>query len=264
MPGPLLRFNTSSRSSSRQGQVPSSSPRLPPSPLPRFLPPSHYAAAAGISNLNYREDHSRKENEAPQAGPTSGVYESDSSNSSFEFKSNAGNQFTIASSQETPLSSNSKARRRSVVGDLPKVEASLVPSLRDTIDRMTRPHAVSQDPQVDELDESQLRSPTPSSQIRPLSRYAVSQNTYSPNPTGTDPGSYVYTPQPQPPSTPRTPKQTSLPKPALKTSLKSPRSVPKSPDPGYYPEVTRTPKRNVIDIEQGKVRIPSFLSEVST
>ncbi|KAF9466836.1 hypothetical protein BDZ94DRAFT_1250917 [Collybia nuda] len=127
-----------------------------------FLPPSYYAAAAGISFSNSEKSSSRSEHsEFSEATPSisskdgSGdpqvyhntfmpvSYASESgatSDSSFEFRPSIGSQYSTSggdryiSSSKTPVRSN----RQSHITGLPQLETHLLPSLRDTIDRMTR------------------------------------------------------------------------------------------------------------------------------
>ncbi|GLB42761.1 hypothetical protein LshimejAT787_1202100 [Lyophyllum shimeji] len=136
---PLGRSSTG-RSKSRS-PLPPSTYQISLSPRP-FLPPSHYAAAAGIP---YRADK-----EANDAGDTYGdpndhytglfmpvAYPSDAestSDSSLDLKANSLND----EKPSTQSSAGQRGRRQSLINDLPQLEANLLPSLRDTIHRMTR------------------------------------------------------------------------------------------------------------------------------
>lgn len=71
---------------------------------PTFFPPSHYAAAAGIVYSKPVNDYSFKDEQ-----------------------------------MEKDRGFSERERRKSQLGDLPLLEAQLLPSLRDTVDRMTNP-----------------------------------------------------------------------------------------------------------------------------
>ncbi|KAJ6558143.1 hypothetical protein B0H19DRAFT_129835 [Mycena capillaripes] len=141
---PLARANTSTRSKSR-------SP-LPPSPRPpTFLPPSHYAEAGGLSpkpparndSLTSSSDYTqhRPQLESRRNSAFMPISSKDS-DSSFEFGQNQkpkpveSKRFSISSGGSKAAS---RSKRESHMTNLPLVEAQLLPSLRDTIDRMTRP-----------------------------------------------------------------------------------------------------------------------------
>ena len=136
---PLARTLTA-RSKSR-------SPIPPTKKAPNYLPPSHYAAAAGIAYTpSSRSESSESSNSThfpasddipPDAEveyespfmPVSYAPESETASvSSFEFKSANRLQFGGASSLK-------REKRQSRIEDL---ETQLLPSLKDTIDRMTR------------------------------------------------------------------------------------------------------------------------------
>ena len=141
-------------------------PRFPASPLqpatPRpFLPPSHYAAAGGfstsfsnksgqqtvdaVSPKSSRRDHTPRtysKNAAP-VSRTPQVQDSDSFSEVISF-------------QEIPSPrTNSHLRREASRASIPDLETQLLPSLRDTIDRMTRPPSTSFDPAPSYLDDAQ-------------------------------------------------------------------------------------------------------------
>ncbi|KAF7361401.1 DH domain-containing protein [Mycena sanguinolenta] len=138
---PLARSNTSARSKSR-------SP-LPQSPRPpTFLPPSHYAEAGGLSprplarndSLTSSPDsHSQRHAKSESRRGSVFMPISSNSDSSFEFcqksKPAENKRFSISSKS----ASKNTSKRESHMTNLPFVEAQLLPSLRDTIDRMTRP-----------------------------------------------------------------------------------------------------------------------------
>ncbi|KAJ7207982.1 hypothetical protein GGX14DRAFT_455073 [Mycena pura] len=137
---PLPRVSTSSRSKSR-------SP-LPASPRPpTFLPPSHYAVAGGLSPrpLAARKDSltSSLDNHSPLESRRNSVFMPISSNSdsSFEFCQKADTKRSSSGSKGGGKNAGSSRSKKceSHMMNLPLVEAHLLPSLRDTIDRMTRP-----------------------------------------------------------------------------------------------------------------------------
>ncbi|KAK7028337.1 DH domain-containing protein [Favolaschia claudopus] len=183
----LARANTTTRNKSR-------SP-LPQSPRPQtFLPPSHYAEAGGLS------PRPRDPNDSQASNSDSGTYSdyynplderrssafmpiSSNSDSSFEFRETPKpvehNRFSVAHGSKTPRNSS---KRESHMKNLPLVEAQLLPSLRDTIHRMTqppsRPAASRALPEYD-MDETESLSYVPtSSQISGVS--SDSQNILQP------------------------------------------------------------------------------------
>lgn len=178
------------------------------SPRP-FLPPSHYAIAGGFPLPTPKP--------APDASslppgnnfiPIS--YQSDSSDSSFDYKP----------AKDSP-DSNMRTKRASQIGNL---EAHLLPSLRDTIDRMTRP---------------------PSMSASHLERPKTMDRSLSPRPDYA--GARPQLPRPQIPSPnspkfsntePSTPKQKSIPA-AAKTPLKS---ALRAPTPKLF-----SPKQEVVE-----------------
>ncbi|KAG1743789.1 hypothetical protein EDB19DRAFT_540023 [Suillus lakei] len=107
----------------------------PTSPAHRFLPPSHYAAAAGVP---YSANRSRAHESRPPQPYTSSAPPLPSQSS----LASASDSHTL----NTDYSTNFKSKRRSQVGDLGLMEAHLLPSLKDTIDRMTRPSSQLQMP----------------------------------------------------------------------------------------------------------------------
>jgi hypothetical protein len=147
---PLARSNTT-RSKSHS---PAPDFKHPKSPRP-FLPPSHYAAAAGIpysSRSTARSDSgsssdldasfvSKESMEDPPYNYNSFMPISYptaleiSSDSSFEFRASSSRHGNKSSSSR---GSSIRSKRQSQMAGLPLLEAQLLPSLRDTIDRMTR------------------------------------------------------------------------------------------------------------------------------
>ncbi|KAG0696358.1 hypothetical protein DFH29DRAFT_1072112 [Suillus ampliporus] len=134
----------------------------PTTPSNRFLPPSHYAAAAGVP---YSANRSRAHDSCPSQpyNSTSPPLPSQSSLAS------ASDSQSLHADYSQMSTTNFRSKRKSQVGDLGLMEAQLLPSLKDTIDRMTRPS-------------SQFGMPSPlsneSSQLDP--RVNISQ--YSSNP----------------------------------------------------------------------------------
>lgn len=119
---PLSRSNTS-RSKSKSPAPPSPSPR--PS---AFLPPSHYAAAGGFS--------------LPERSQSGCLSDGNHSNSpSFQSQDTymPVSSSKHASSSISILGETGRKRRESQIQNLPFLETQLLPSLRDTIDKMTRP-----------------------------------------------------------------------------------------------------------------------------
>jgi len=142
--GPLHRIMPLARTLTARSK--SRSPIPPTTKAPNYLPPSHYAAAAGIaytSSLRSESSESSNSTHFPASDdippdveyespfmPVSYAPESETTSvSSFEFKSANHLQFGRIS---TSLNSE---KRQSRIEDL---ETQLLPSLRDTIDRMTR------------------------------------------------------------------------------------------------------------------------------
>ncbi|KAF9267171.1 hypothetical protein L218DRAFT_1074471 [Marasmius fiardii PR-910] len=209
---PLPRANiTSGRSRSR-------SPAQPPpvSQSPRqFLPPSHYAEAGGFmvrENNSYIKDNSEHQGTLrstymPYLSPVS-----NSSNDTFDLQSNSPHR-------EYDSKPESRKRRESQIS---MVESQLLPSLRDTIVRMTRPP-----PQ----NHSKAGSTTPTFKISSEfdSVWPVVTETTSPwsdsHPhTSQSHLTVKHTPDDSSSSSePTTPKQThSMPKSVLKSALRSP------------------------------------------
>ncbi|KAH9895852.1 hypothetical protein C8Q73DRAFT_454775 [Cubamyces lactineus] len=193
---------------------PTSTPSLPGSRPPNFLPPSHYAAAAGIpytGDIQRKIDTSHGSSFAsPAAYPTS---EESSSIVSAETPSHFGAVGRLIgrtpSKRSTVLLSRSNSRgdkndkepdihdnRKSHLGNIPLLETHLLPSLRDTVDRMTQ----SPKPQVDLNEYTDMRS---GSSLHSIASRA---------PHGT----------PDPSSSTHIPRLRSQPSPAYKSALKSP------------------------------------------
>ncbi|KAL0576636.1 Protein T2 [Marasmius crinis-equi] len=219
---PLSRANTTTGS----GRSRSRSPAHPPVPGPQsprqFLPTSHYATAAGLKmpeKIQHVCDDAQQQAEKisrlsymPYISPRSTP-----SNDSIDFQSNSpytGNSGNTA---------ESRRKRESQISNLPMVESQLLPSLRDTIDRMTRPPS---------------RSYSKTGPSTPTLKISTDADSYWPIATESSPRppSRPYTPQSHPTkyapedslavsSQPSTPKlASSTPKSALKSALRSPNS----------------------------------------
>ncbi|KAG7085627.1 hypothetical protein E1B28_003174 [Marasmius oreades] len=130
-----------SRTSTASGRSRSRSPAQPPPPVlqsPRqYLPPSHYAEAGGLTASEkgkYNKDNNSEQHWQGAPRSKHAAYlspRSTASNDAIEFQSN--------SPQSNSRSPESRQKRESQILNLPLVESQLLPSLRDTIDRMTRP-----------------------------------------------------------------------------------------------------------------------------
>lgn len=135
------------RSKSRS-PLPPSNYKLSLSPR-RFLPPSHYAAAAGISHIRPSPTKPREHNldldtrSAENCGDSGEDYICPfmpvGYPSGAESTSNSSSDLNSAAqpSPEEKQPSSQRGRRQSIISDLPQLEANLLPSLRDTINRMT-------------------------------------------------------------------------------------------------------------------------------
>ncbi len=207
---PLSRSNTRAHSPAPPASY------YPPSPRPpNFLPPSHYAAAGGFSFLSRHAQQSSTESDGvyrPVEAPSSpDIYmpvSQPDSDSSFEFQPRSEKRFTMMSSK------NKLNRRESQMMNLPMVETQLLPSLRDTIDRMTRPPSRAASSHT-----------TPSPAQLSVKSFHV-ERTLSPSMAPSSPRSRPVTPQPPCPSPmeePMTPKaKQGAPKPVLKSALRAP------------------------------------------
>ncbi|KAG2136588.1 uncharacterized protein EDB93DRAFT_1330811 [Suillus bovinus] len=140
----------------------------PTSPAHRFLPPSHYAAAAGVP---YNATRSRAHESRPPQPYTSSTPPLPSRSS----LASASDSHSL----HVDYSTNFRSKRRSQVGDLGLMEAHLLPSLKDTIDRMTRPS-------------SQLGMPSPLPNENPQLDHRSNIGQYHSNP----PPKLARTPQP--------------------------------------------------------------------
>ncbi|KAF5347174.1 hypothetical protein D9758_011052 [Tetrapyrgos nigripes] len=138
---PLSRSNTTSRSRSRSPAP--TTPILSSTQSPRpFLPPSHYAAAGGIP-LPDRNKSSERVNRSMSMSNGFSCQDGYSPSSflapeldSLDGRTPTDSPVPLETARSPSVSS--MKRRQSQYSNLPLVEAQLLPSLRDTIDRMTR------------------------------------------------------------------------------------------------------------------------------
>lgn len=106
--------------------------RTPTTPS-QFFPPSHFAAAAGVPYpLNRDDNGARPQLRTPSISSQQDRFYQEA----YPFSSNASYLVTECS----PHASNpSRTRRKSQLGDLGLMESHLLPTLSDTVERMTRP-----------------------------------------------------------------------------------------------------------------------------
>lgn len=123
---------------------------LGPLASPRgFQPPSYYARAAGIGNSS--SQHSTKDHPVDATEPTVNTYQSGfvpvsyptgsyTSDSSLDQKIYGEKRFAVLcrrKSSSVSRSSSTSSRRGRITG-LPQLEREILPSLKDTVERMTR------------------------------------------------------------------------------------------------------------------------------
>jgi hypothetical protein len=147
---------------------------IPPSvPSRPFLPPSHYAAAAGLTYpLDLRVgEHPTTTPSTPDSRP---FFRRQSlvpiSYPSQDSTSELPDEFNVTASPDpNPTShSSSRAKRQSNLGSLPLLEAHLLPSLKDTIERMTKPPTCLPVP-TDPSSSTTIETSTPARPGRPSS-----------------------------------------------------------------------------------------------
>ncbi|KAF8476403.1 hypothetical protein DFH94DRAFT_110708 [Russula ochroleuca] len=156
-----------------------------------FHPPSYYAAAAGLTHPHPDDDRSAEaeirhatmadrpfaepnDSFVPASVPTTQLPTSSSASSTEPSLVSRMSFLNRRLSKVNGMNSKSSSKRKSQLADLPLVEAQLVPSLRDTIDRMTNspsspaqhpimfPHAPLQQNPHDPLPSSSRHQPYPS------------------------------------------------------------------------------------------------------
>ena len=137
-----------------------------------FHPPSYYAAAAGHTHP-HPDDHKSAETPdrsladvddsvVPAPMPTAQLPTSSSASSTEPSLVSRMSFLNRRLSKANGISSKSSSKRKSQLADLPLVEAQLVPSLRDTIDKMTNsPNSQSQPPVIFPHTSSQQNSHDP-------------------------------------------------------------------------------------------------------
>ena len=150
----------------------------PPSRRPTFLPPSHYAAAAGLPytarNASDQDDTNLTASRPVVYMPVSYPSESGSEESTVESPLATKLRPSLLSrkSSLTSISSKKPVRRKSQMGLIEDLESELLPSLRDTIGRMTQ-SPQSQNPP------SNVSSEPPMSPRMPLLTNALSTHKIS-------------------------------------------------------------------------------------
>jgi hypothetical protein len=185
-----------------------------------FHPPAYYAAAAGLTHPHPDDDmpaqattHRATSLAQPRAEfddslvpahmPTAQLPTSSSASSTEPSLVSRMSFLNRRLSKASGVSSKSLSKRKSQLADLPLVEAQLVPSLRDTIDRMTNsPNTPN----------SQAQSPV-------IFPYVTShQNSHGPSPSSSQ-----HTPYPSTPPARQHPQGG-----PIKTAPTTPTSIPKS------------------------------------
>src|ERR1700722_859828 len=218
-----------------------------------FFPPSHYAAAAGLPyNSGLRPSTNAKHSDLNY--PLHQQPRPSASNSSSENKvfTSAGNNSTSAPS------STSRQKRQSDLGSIPLLETHLLPSLKDTIDRMTKPPIRSRadmatPPIAFELPRATSRPPsaafsspspssTNSSALRSSTPLPSAHRKSLPVPTSPRPSIPKYAdacaPKPKTKSTLKSALKPATPK--LNPQYPEARSTPPSPSPGMSLRSTRS------------------------
>ena len=210
-----------------------------------FHPPSYYAAAAGLSSSH--SDHDKSSDAQTHRTTTTDrtVVDLDDSYVSAPMPTAQLPVSSSASSTEPSLMSRmsflnrrlskgsgagnkSSSKRRSQLADLPLVEAQLVPSLRDTIDRMTNsPNSQTHSPAIGPHASSQVNLPESVQSPSQHFHYPSTPRARQPQHTG-----HLRTMPTPPPSTPKipsvqessripTPVAAAKTKPSLKPALKN-------------------------------------------
>ncbi|KAI0739440.1 hypothetical protein C8Q80DRAFT_1198706 [Daedaleopsis nitida] len=242
---PMHFGRSHSRSKSRSPAPGSSfSPATPASPYsrpPNFLPPSHYAAAAGIGYSNSvgglkPEDqhqpsspaHVYVEETEPRDPSVGGVGKLMGRASSGWVASKRA-QETYTHAQPPGQEKGFRDRRMSQLGDIPLLEAQLLPTLRDTVDRMTQPHQS----RPDQSEHMEYQSISTSPRRRREDTYFSTSSLRSGNPTP-DPGSATGIPRL---NHSRSPVPKSVLKSAARRSTYNPTLLEsRSPQPRQYPQ----------------------------
>lgn len=207
----------------------SRSPALPPTPTqstPRpFLPPSHYAAAGGFVSPG---------SATRRGGGTSTNWQGDENTKRTHFRSPEPEPSDSESSLN--LAIREAHQRHNAQSGIPNLEAQLLPSLRDTIDRMTcAPSRASSQYKTGggtdkRASRSQSRRNSPNPTPAPMPKNSHSQ-IYSPRNNDMAMSPNIYSEQP----TPNTSRLKAPVKSALKSSFRSPVSASASPKPSVTP-----------------------------
>jgi len=280
-------FNPIARSNTTRNKPRSPAPPLPATPRP-FLPPSHYAAAGGFStsslnrpseqNIDAIDPKSHRRDHGPRiysknAAPTSRTPQFSDSELSSE----------INSDSELPSPrTNSNLRRETPRAGIPDLETQLLPSLRDTIDRMTRPPSASFNSVPVYLDDGQREhhkqrrriSPEPMTtptqhNINTKSANLLSKHRYSPiaNELTTPNLSRIYSNQSAPPTGGHPARAKTPVKSALKSSLRSPTPKLFTPDTSAATPSMPTPSfksvKNLLSRKNSGIRESSNADKVS-
>ena len=199
-------------------------------------PPSHYAVAAGVPYLKQIGDAAQDGPSYPSQVPADGAPLVESAESQSSHSSTMGKlmrrvsskRFTIyltRSESRTEKEKDGLDNRKSQLVDIPLLETQLLPSLRDTVDRMTHPPRPRPD----------LGQPM-DTQATPSSQYATS---------------------PLLPPTTGIPRFSPAPSPRPKSVLKSPaRRNAAAPSTSNFPTPS-TPMRNRADHSDSSRGLPS-------
>jgi hypothetical protein len=211
-----------------------------------FHPPSYYAAAAGLMHTHPDDDKSAEtqirrattptnrspvdfnDSFLPAPMPTAQLPTSSSASSTEPSLVSRMSFLNKRLSKANVMSSKSSSKRKSQLADLPLIEAQLVPSLRDTVDRMTNfPNSQAQPPVFFPHAPWQQNSHDPlpsSSQLQPYPSTPPTRQTPQMGPTNAGP-----TPLPPVPRIPHVLESSRIPtpvaaaktKPNLKPALKN-------------------------------------------
>ena len=227
---PDMPFGRSHARSKSRSPAPDSSffPATPNSKYsrpPTFLPPSHYATAAGLTSAKSIPTDGPRE---PISSPRSSTEGTDARDSPFgtvgklmgrsPYGRTSGTRSTASPiASETVATRDPRERRMSQLGDIPLLETQLLPSLRDTVDRMTQSPQPKSD-HSDHTDAQSMSSSQSGSSRRRREDVGASPSVMSiPPPT---PSSMRGTPDPS--VTSAIPRLNPTRSPAPKSALKSP------------------------------------------
>lgn len=251
-------FNPIVRSNTARNKPRSPAPPLQPATPRPFLPPSHYAAAGGFSaSLLNRSGEQNIDVVRPKSGRrdhTPRIYSKNTPASRTPQLSDSESSSERNSDLEFPsLKTNSHLRREASRASIPDMETQLLPSLRDTIDRMTRPPSASFDSVPVYIDDAQRehrskqrKRISPEPMTTPTQHNIRTKSTnlrYSPtaNELTTPKPTQIYSNQSTPtiwshPSRAKTPVKS-----ALKSSLRPPTPKLSTPDTSVAPPPVSSP-----------------------